>query len=49
MEKKIKNKLMELKFITKLNEKINKCQKQDIRVVIEHVTAMPGSGCYKHV
>ena len=41
--KKIKDRLMVLKFITKL-KKIDVVSEEDIRVVIEHVTAMPGQG-----
>ena len=35
---------MVLKFITKLKKKIDVVSEEDIRVVIEHVTAMPGQG-----
>ena len=35
---------MELKFIMKFLRKLSKVKNQDVRVVIEHVSAMPGQG-----
>ena len=42
--KKIKNKLMDLKFIMKFSKRIKQIDKKDIKVIIEQVSAMPGQG-----
>ena len=42
--KKIKNKEMDLKFLIEISERIKKLDKNDTRVIIEQVSAMPGQG-----